>query len=121
MPRRANPYHNKTHAADVLQTMHVILTRGGLLPGYGDSFTHLACILAAAAHDVEHLGLTNDFLVASQDDLAVLYNDRSPMENHHASRLFSLLKRPELNLLSRMTTKVGAYLFCLVGAGTRHG
>lgn len=96
--------------------MHVIVTRGGLLPGYGDSFTHLSCILAAAAHDVEHYGLTNDFLVASQDDLAVLYNDKSPLENHHASRLFSLLKRPELNLLSHMPTKVGV-LFCVVGAG----
>ncbi len=43
-----NPYHNKTHAADVLQTMHVILQRSGMIGPYADPLTHLACLLAAA-------------------------------------------------------------------------
>ena len=30
-------------------------------------------------HDFEHRGKTNDFLVNAYDDLAVTYNDRSPM------------------------------------------
>lgn len=29
----ANPYHNRRHAADVLQSMHVLLHQGGLAPG----------------------------------------------------------------------------------------
>ncbi len=44
---RDNPYHNKVHAADVVQSMHIILKRGGLVPGYADPLTHLACLLAA--------------------------------------------------------------------------
>lgn len=47
------PYHNRTHASDVLQTMHVIVTRSGLLPHYADPLTHLACYLAAVVHDFE--------------------------------------------------------------------
>ena len=78
-----NPYHNRTHAADVLQTMHVILHRGGLVPGYADPITLLACYLAAIIHDFEHLGYNNDFLINSSDALAVRYNDKAPMENHH--------------------------------------
>ena len=42
-----NPYHSRVHAADVLRTMHITITQGGLIPGYVDSTTHLACYLAA--------------------------------------------------------------------------
>jgi hypothetical protein len=44
-----NPYHNCIHASDVLQTMHVLLRRGGLVPGYVDPVTHMACLLAAVS------------------------------------------------------------------------
>ena len=97
-----NPYHNRTHAADVLQTLHVLLHRGGLVPGYADPITLLACYLAAIVHDFEHVGFNNDFLVNSSDPLAVRYNDRAPMENHHLAAAFSLLARPEYNFLEGM-------------------
>lgn len=44
---RTNPYHNATHASDVLQTMHCIITRGGLMPGYVDPMHLMACYTAA--------------------------------------------------------------------------
>jgi len=99
---RNNPYHNKIHAADVLQTMQVILKRGGMLPGYADPLTHMACLLAAVIHDYEHMGCTNDFLINKCDDLAVRYNDRAPLENHHLAAAFLLLKQRDYNFLSDM-------------------
>ncbi|KAJ9521684.1 hypothetical protein QJQ45_015392, partial [Haematococcus lacustris] len=98
----ANPYHNRSHAADVVQTMHMLLTRGGLMPGYADHLTQLAAYLAAVCHDYQHIGRTNDWLVETQDELALRYNDRSPMENHHLAGAFSLLKHPDLNFLQAM-------------------
>ncbi|GFH21958.1 phosphodiesterase [Haematococcus lacustris] len=98
----ANPYHNRSHAADVVQTMHMVLTRGGLMPGYADRLTQLAAYLAAVCHDHQHVGRTNDWLVETQDELALRYNDRSPMENHHLASAFSLLKHPDLNFLQAM-------------------
>jgi hypothetical protein len=55
-------------------------------------------------HDLGHPGLNNDFLIATNDSLAVRYNDRAPLENHHAASLFELVARPELNALAVLTT-----------------
>jgi hypothetical protein len=45
-------------------------------------------------HDFQHGGVSNDFLVQSSDPLALLYNDRSPMENHHVSAGSRLMAKP---------------------------
>jgi hypothetical protein len=95
-----NPYHNATHAADVLQTLHIILHRSGMLPHYADPLALLACYLAAIVHDYEHLGVTNDYLIATQSDLAIRYNDRSPMENHHLAAAFSVLRAGDYDFLA---------------------
>ncbi|GIL58431.1 hypothetical protein Vafri_13570 [Volvox africanus] len=95
-----NPYHNATHAADVLQTLHVIIHGAQLHVHYVDYLGLLAAYFAAIVHDYGHPGLTNDFLVATSDPLAVRYNDRSPLENHHAAAAFSLLQRPGLDILA---------------------
>lgn len=97
-----NPYHNRTHAADVLQGMHVLLTKGGLVRRLKDELAMFAGYLSAIVHDYEHKGFNNDFLVRVDDDLAVLYNDMSPMENHHVSGTFKLIRNKEFNFLANM-------------------
>ncbi|EFJ48932.1 3'5'-cyclic nucleotide phosphodiesterase [Volvox carteri f. nagariensis] len=99
---RPNPYHSKIHAADVLQSLHVIIHRGGLSPGYVDPLTLMACYLAAVVHDYEHGGVTNDYLINSSDLLALRYNDRAPLENHHLAAAFTLLKKPEYAFMSHL-------------------
>uniref|UniRef100_A0A8C2XPD6 Phosphodiesterase n=1 Tax=Cyclopterus lumpus TaxID=8103 RepID=A0A8C2XPD6_CYCLU len=60
----------------------------------------MALYVAAAMHDYDHPGRTNAFLVATNASQAVLYNDRSVLENHHAASAWSLyLSRPEFNFL----------------------
>lgn len=54
-------------------------------------------------HDFEHGGLTNDYLVNSMDKLAILYNDRSPLENHHLAAAFTIMCRPEYAFLNSLT------------------
>ena len=63
--------------------------------------------LSAIIHDYGHKGVNNDFLVKMQDDLALRYNDRSPMENHHVSATWILLKKEQFNFMRKMPQKVG--------------
>ncbi|NWQ74639.1 PDE3B phosphodiesterase, partial [Columbina picui] len=63
----------------------------------------MALYVAAAMHDYDHPGRTNAFLVATNAPQAVLYNDRSVLENHHAASAWNLfLSRPEYNFLSNL-------------------
>ena len=137
---KGNPYHNRIHAADVLRTTHVFLTRGGVMRAVAEAHIHhsgnhatrtesgntsvmtslnniaqglidpnqgqrdaffasklFSCYFAAIAHDHEHQGLTNDFLIRVGDDLALRYNDMSPHEMHHVSSTSILLNDDQYN------------------------
>ncbi|KAG2486574.1 hypothetical protein HYH03_014744 [Edaphochlamys debaryana] len=99
-----NPYHNATHAADVLRSLHVLLMGARLTDHYLDPLGLLAAYMAAIVHDLGHPGLTGDFLVATSAPLALRYNDKSPLESHHASAAFTLIaERPELDALAPLS------------------
>ncbi|KAJ3092118.1 hypothetical protein HK102_010543 [Quaeritorhiza haematococci] len=96
------PYHNSIHAADVLQTVNLLLLSD---PEMAENFTKLeifAACVGSAVHDVDHPGLNNNFLVQTAHPLAVMYNDVSVLEFHHASKAFDIAQRPECNIFSGM-------------------
>ncbi|GAB6033422.1 hypothetical protein CHUAL_013307 [Chamberlinius hualienensis] len=98
------PYHNSTHAADVTQSIHVLL----LSPALDSVFTDLeilSAIFAAAIHDVDHPGLTNQFLINSSSELALMYNDESVLENHHLAVAFKLLQTEECDIFGGLSKK----------------
>ena len=101
---RDNPYHNSTHAADVTQSTHVLLSSQAL----ENVFTELeilAAIFASAIHDVDHPGLTNQYLVQTGSELALMYNDESVLENHHLAVAFKLLQEENCNIFVNLSDK----------------
>ena len=56
------PYHNSTHAADVTLSMNSLLCTPALEAVFTPLET-LAAIFASAVHDVDHPGLTNQYLI----------------------------------------------------------
>ncbi|KAM5126474.1 3',5'-cyclic-AMP phosphodiesterase 4D-like isoform 2-T2 [Callospermophilus lateralis] len=55
-------YHNNIHAADVVQSTHVLLSTPALEAVFID-LEILAAIFASAIHDVDHPGVSNQFLI----------------------------------------------------------
>ncbi|RXM95227.1 Calcium/calmodulin-dependent 3',5'-cyclic nucleotide phosphodiesterase 1C, partial [Acipenser ruthenus] len=92
--KHKNPYHNLMHAADVTQTVHYLLLKTGMVHWLTE-LEILAMIFAAAVHDYEHTGTTNNFHIQTRSDSAILYNDRAVLENHHVSAAYRLLQDDE--------------------------
>uniref|UniRef100_A0A1I7W8S3 3',5'-cyclic-nucleotide phosphodiesterase n=1 Tax=Heterorhabditis bacteriophora TaxID=37862 RepID=A0A1I7W8S3_HETBA len=97
-----NPYHNVVHAADVTQSSHFMLSQTGLANSLGD-LELLAVLFGALIHDYEHTGHTNNFHIQSGSHFALLYNDRSVLENHHVSSCFRLMKEDDKNIFLHLT------------------
>ncbi len=87
--RNSNPYHNRIHAADVVQATGHFLFKGPNTKF--QSLERFALIVSAAVHDYDHPGVNNSYLVNTLDNLALAYNDRSPLENHHVASAFTVM------------------------------
>lgn len=90
-----NPYHNSIHAADVTQAMHCFIQENKIKK----HMTHLetlCSILAAVCHDLDHPGVNQSFLVATNNPLASLYNNNSVLENHHWRFALCIFKESKL-------------------------
>jgi len=88
---RDNFFHNWYHAFSVFQMCYFQLYQSSLSEAFSclDSF---ALLIAALCHDLDHPGYNNTFMVDSQSELSLRYNDISVLENHHASLACELLR-----------------------------
>lgn len=97
-----NAYHNFQHGVFVLHICFVGVCRTSRTKGL-TSLDLLALKVAALAHDIDHPGWNNDFEVNSASDKALLYNDASVLENHHAAYLYKeILRKKEHNFLDKL-------------------
>lgn len=96
-----NPFHNYSHGLDVLQTcaLSLSLIKAGRIMS---EETQLWLLVAAIGHDLGHLGVNNQFLIETAHEVALTYNDRSPLENLHCSQLFQIIRDPAANIFAFM-------------------
>ena len=101
-----NPYHNFLHAFNVTHVSYLILSQTSILQ-YFSSLDVFICLIASLCHDIEHPGFTNGHIINSSSKLAMLYNDKSVLENHHcyvtSLLLFKPKKEDNCDILSDLT------------------
>ncbi|KAM9848263.1 3',5'-cyclic-AMP phosphodiesterase 4C-like isoform 2-T2 [Aulostomus maculatus] len=97
-------YHNNIHAADVVQSTHVLLSTPALEAVFTD-LEIMAVLFASAIHDVDHPGVTNQFLINTSSELALMYNDASVLENHHLAVGFKLLQEENCDIFQNLSKK----------------
>ena len=108
---RDNSFHSFFHGAAVMHIAFMIMSETG-----ADSFLQrrdcVSILIATLCHDLDHPGTTNDFQKNSLSNLALLYNDRSILENHHAATTFRVMKKDgaDNDILSNCEKKDFAYI-----------
>jgi len=98
------PYHNAIHACDVLHTVWRLCSVT-MADKWVQPVEIYALMIAALGHDLGHQGMTNPFLVETGDELALRYNDASPLENMHCATLFTICTKAECNVFKLITEK----------------
>ena len=99
---KGNHYHNYSHALHVFKSATILWEN--LCDSVCFDFTpieHLALLISALVHDVEHPGGFNSLQFGKE--MALLYNDQSILENNSLTFAFTLLAKEEFNFLINMS------------------
>jgi hypothetical protein len=84
------PYHNFTHAFNIVHFVYIVL-RTTKLREYLEEIDVLAIMVGALGHDIDHSGMNNMYYSKQRHPLALAVNDTSVLENYHCYMLFHLL------------------------------
>lgn len=96
------PYHSYNHACDILYVVSRLLETARA-PEWCQPLEQYSLLIAALCHDMGHAGLTNPFLVETRDELALRYNDKSPLENMHCATLFKVCSEAATNVFEKLS------------------
>lgn len=58
----------------------------------------LILLTSCICHDLDHPGYNNIYQINAKTELAIRYNDISPLENHHCSVAFRILENEDCNI-----------------------
>jgi hypothetical protein len=97
-------YHSWGHAVDVSHVLFMMLHRCNRRGVFMSPLEEVALLVAAVCHDMGHFGVSNDFLVNTTHELAIRYNDHSPLENMSCARLFEIANKPRSRLFGGLST-----------------
>ncbi|XP_066265479.1 high affinity cGMP-specific 3',5'-cyclic phosphodiesterase 9A-like isoform X1 [Branchiostoma lanceolatum] len=98
---RNNPFHNFRHCFCVTQMMYGMI----YLCKLEDKMSKLdlgILMTACICHDLDHPGYNNTYQINARTELAVRYNDISPLENHHCAVAFKILSNPDCNIFANV-------------------
>ncbi|KAJ3187892.1 High affinity cAMP-specific and IBMX-insensitive 3',5'-cyclic phosphodiesterase 9A [Gaertneriomyces sp. JEL0708] len=100
-----NYFHNFRHCFCVTQMMYAILHTTKVTQKL-KPVDKIVLLLACLGHDLDHPGYNNAYQVNARTDLAIIYNDVSPLEMHHCAVLFTILRDRETNILQNVADPV---------------
>ncbi|CAH1104969.1 unnamed protein product [Psylliodes chrysocephalus] len=97
------PFHNFRHCFCVAQMLYAISWCVDLPSKIGD-LEVLILLTSCICHDLDHPGYNNIYQINAKTELAIRYNDISPLENHHCSVAFRILENDDCNIFKSFSS-----------------
>jgi len=72
---------------------------------FQENLDYLALIFSALMHDVNHNGKNNTFEINTFSKLAIIYNDKSVLEQHHSAVTYQILAQKDSNIFEKLSVK----------------
>jgi len=91
------PFHNFLHAFTVTQMIYSTCTSGNGEQEF-DKWEIFCLLLSALTHHLDHPGFNNGYHNTRITSLSLLYNNQSPLENHHCACAFKLFLDHQIQL-----------------------
>ena len=98
---RPLPYHNVMRAADMVNSIHHLLSELKLGQKL-EPLKMMAAIVAAAVHDMRHPGRNNRFMQLIHHSCAIVYSDQSILERMHLAEAFKLMRSEGQTILQNL-------------------
>jgi len=85
----ANPYHNFHHAMSTIHYSYKLAMATDMETQI-NKLDMFALLVGSLCHDIDHRGKNAMYEISTRSELALRYNDCSPLENHHCARSFEI-------------------------------
>ena len=87
-------YHTERHALDILQTVYIYTFKTDVISMINLTYLDILSLgIASLCHDLSHPGYSNDYLIRSNNTIAIDYNDIHVLENYHISQMFHIINK----------------------------
>lgn len=98
------PYHNEKHGIDVCVSIHSFIyhAENFKIKMKVNDLDIMTLMLAAICHDFAHPGYNNNFHINSLSSYAIIYNDKSVLENYHSAETMKILLQEGCNFLESL-------------------
>ena len=105
---RTNSYHTDLHAADITHTCLIYFKIGKVNEICKFSkISKCSLFLSCMCHDYKHPGVNNNYLKETKNELSLIYNDNSILENMHISEAFKLMNvDEEYNIFNKVEINI---------------
>ena len=115
-----NPFHNFSHGFAVCQLLYALSERNSKFQSYLTVKEEAILLLCALAHDINHPGVNNGFMINSKHAVAERFSNTAVLENYHAATLLDLLNHPLLHLEIDTQEKEKIIMIILATDMTQH-
>ena len=85
-------YHTERYELDILQTVYIYIFKTDVIKIINLTYLDILSLgIASLCHDLSHPGYSNDYLIRTNNNIVLDYNNIHVLENFHIAQMFHII------------------------------